>query len=53
VRDRPLASLVGDRAVEDLVEQQHDEAKLKGQKREEMMGQRALATTPVTTVELR
>jgi len=52
VRGRRPASLVGDRAVEDLVEHQHDEVKLLGQKREGKMDQRALATTPVTTAKL-
>jgi hypothetical protein len=53
VRGRSLASLTGDRAVENHAEQQHDEAMLTGQKREETMDQRVLATTLVTTAELR
>jgi len=50
---RPPASLVGDRAKEDPDEHQHDKAKLLEQEREEMVDYRALATTPVTTTELR
>ena len=50
---RPPASLVGDRAKEDSNEHQHDSAELLGQERGEMVDYRALAMTPVTTVELR
>jgi len=50
---QPPASLVGDRAKEDPDEHQHDSAELLGQDREEMVDYRALATTPVTTAELR
>jgi len=50
---RPPASLVGDRAKEDPDEHQHDKAKLLEQEREGMVDYRALATTPVTTAELR
>jgi len=50
---QPPTSLVGDRAKEDLDEHQHDTTKLLGQEREGMVDYRALATTPVTTTELR
>jgi len=50
---QPPVSLVGDRAKEDPDEHQHDSAELLGQEQEEMVDYRALATTPVTTAELR
>jgi len=50
---RPPASLVRDRAKENPDEHQHDKAKLLEQEREEILDYRALATTPVTMVELR
>ena len=50
---RPPASLVGDQSKEDPDEHLHDKAKLMEQEREEMVEYRALATTPVTTAELR
>jgi len=50
---RPPASLVRDRAKEDSDEHQHDSAELLGQERGEMVDYRALATTSVTTAELR
>jgi hypothetical protein len=46
-------SLVGDQTKEDPDEHQHDKAKLMEQEREEMVDYIALATTPVTTTELR
>jgi len=45
--------MVRDRAKEDPNEHQQDKAKLLEQEREEMVDYKALATTPVTTVELR
>jgi len=50
---RPSASLIGDWAKEVLDEHQHDSTELLGQERGEMVDHRALATTPVTTAELR
>jgi len=50
---RPSVSLVGDRVNEDSDEHQHDSTELFGQERGEMVDYRALATTPVTTAELR
>ena len=47
------ASLVRDRAKEDPDEHQHDTTKFLGQERGEMVDYRALATTLVTTAELR
>ena len=50
---QPPASLVGDRVKEDPDEHQHNMVKLLEQEREEMVDYKALATTPVTTAELR
>jgi len=52
VRPTP-ASLVRDRAKEDSDEHQYDSAELLGQERGETVDYRALATTLVTTAELR
>jgi len=50
---QPPASLVRDRAKEDPDEHQNDSAELLGKEQEEMVDYSALATTPVTTAELR
>jgi len=50
---QPSASLVGDRVKEDPDEHQHDSAGLLGQEQGEIVDYRALATTSVTTAELR